>query len=152
MQPAPGLKRKFRCRKFWRATRWLLALLAAVFYALIGWLRMSEALRNWQYLRSIVLYPDPRYIAISGGGRGLLFIIAFLFLLLRTPAALVINRMAYVIYLGWMWMDRIWIGTREAFYTKLPSILFFSAITLLIPFVIIQNRDYRKEISHGTKT
>ena len=94
----------------------MLSLAAAAFIALACWLRLSEALRNFSYLRGIGLYPDPRYLAISGGMRGLLFTAAFVFILIRSTAAPLITRLICALYVGWLWSDRIWIGRREAFY------------------------------------
>jgi len=123
----------------------MLSLAAAAFFALTGWLRLSEALRNFSYLRGIGLYPDPRYLAISGGIRGLLFTAAFVFILVRSTAAPLITRLSCAIYTGWLWTDRIWIGRREAFHFYLTSTILFSVLTLLFAFVLIQPRDYRKE-------
>jgi hypothetical protein len=51
-------------------------------------------------------------------------------------------RIVCMLFLGWLWVDRIWLGTRESFYYQLTVNLLISAATLLIAFVLVRGRDY----------
>ena len=133
---------KLKRYKRWRKRRWILSLVSAAFIALTGWLRCSGALRNFNYLREIRLFPGPSYIAISGGVRGILFTVVFVLLLVRARYALLFTRSSATAYLLWMWVDRIFLGTREAFHFYLASTLLISAFMLFFAFVLIQPRDY----------
>jgi len=133
---------KLKRYKRWRKWRWVLSLVSAAFIALTGWLRLSGALRNFNYLREIRLFPGPTYIAISGGVRAFLFTAAFVLLFLRARSALFFTRSIAAAYLLWMWVDRIFLGTREAFRFYLASTLLISAFMLFFAFALLQPRDY----------
>jgi hypothetical protein len=135
---AAKLKR-YKRRRRWRR---IFSLAAAAFLALTGVLRLTGALQNFHYLKEIRLFPGPWYLISTGGARGLLFTTAFVMLLLRARAAPLFTRLTCTAYLLWMWVDRVYIGTREAFHFYLASALIISALTLIFAFVLVQPQDY----------
>ena len=142
MNTSSTVAAKLKRNKRWRKWRWILALASAAFLALTGWLRLSEALRNFNYLREIRLFPDPAYLVATGALRGLLFTITFALLLLHARIAPCFTRGSCITYLAWIWVDRVFFGTREAFLFFLASTLMISALTLFFAFALVQRRDY----------
>lgn len=151
MHTEPGAEPGDRQQK--RRSRWrrAAALVGAGLYALTGWLRLSEALRYHHYLQGIQLQPGPLYLAITGGMQGFLFTIVLLQILFRSATAPLVARISNLLYLTWMWADRIWIGTREAFYFYLTEAVRISILTLLFAFVLIQPGDYPKRKNQWVK-
>jgi hypothetical protein len=122
--------------------RRILAALCLAPYALLGWLRFSQGLAYRDYLTTLALWPGPQYIILSGLAIGVSFSLLMLALLLRTRFAPPLARIVCMLFLGWLWVDRIWLGTRESFYYQLTVNLLISAATLLIAFVLVRGRDY----------
>jgi len=60
----------------------LFILLAIV--SIVGWLRMAEAIKVYDYLIQLGLNPHPLYFIISGGLIGILFLIAIIARLIKT--------------------------------------------------------------------
>lgn len=124
--------------------RRVLAMLCLAPYALLGWLRLSQGLRYQSYLQSLGLWPGPRYIILSGLAIGAAFSLALLALLLRVRFAPPLARIICMLFLGWLWVDHIWLGTREAFHYQLAVNVLISLATLLVAFVLVRDRDYLK--------
>jgi hypothetical protein len=115
-------------------------------YAVIGWLRLFEALRYWDYLFELNIWPRPLYFAITGAALGAGFTLAWIFLLLKLRFNGFFNRILGGVFLLWFWTDRIWFSIREAFFNQLFIGLFITAITLIWIFLLIRKSDLpRKE-------
>ena len=52
--------------------------------SILGWLRMAETIKAYDYLIQLGLNPHPLYFVISGGLIGMLFLIAFITLINRS--------------------------------------------------------------------
>ncbi len=129
--------------------RRILAILCLAPYALLGWLRFSQGLAYREYLTELALWPGPQYIIFSGLAIGVSFSLLMLVLLLRARFVPLLARMLCMLFLGWLWADHIWLGTREAFYYQLVVNILISAATLLIAFVLVRGRDYQRFYSEG---
>ena len=117
------------------------------FYALIGWLRLYEAMNYWGYLVDLNIWPRPLYFAITGAALGTGFTLAWVFLLLKLKISGLFIRVLGGAFLLWFWTDRIWLSIREAFFNQLFTAFFITAITLNWMFLLIQKTDLpRKEI------
>ena len=81
------------------AWRRILLLCLLPIYALIGWLRLHEAINYWDYLIELNIWPRPLYFAITGGLLGLGFTLAWVFLLLKLKISARFNRILGVIFL-----------------------------------------------------
>ncbi len=122
--------------------RRVLAMLCLAPYALLGWLRFSQGLRYQTYLQALGLWPGARYVILSGLAVGAAFSLALLVLLLRARYAPPLARIVCMLFLGWLWVDHIWLGTREAFHYQLAVNGLISLATLLVAFVLVRDRDY----------
>ena len=129
--------------------RRILAILCLVPYALLGWLRFSQGLTYRDYFSELKIWPGPQYVIFSGLAIGIGFSLLMLVLLLRARFAPPLARIICMVFLGWLWVDHIWLGTREAFYYQLVVNLLISAVTLLIAFVLVRGRDYQRFYSEG---
>jgi phosphatidylserine synthase len=125
--------------------RRILAALCLAPYALLGWLRFSQGLAYRDYLSELKIWPGPQYVIFSGLAIGIGFSLLLLMLLLHVRIAPPLARMICMLFLGWLWVDHIWLGTREAFHYQLAVNALVSIVTLLIAFVLVRGRDYLKE-------
>ncbi len=128
--------------------RRILAILCLAPYAMLGWLRFSQGLTYRNYLSGLELWPGPLYIILSGLAIGLGFSLVLLILIYRAHFAAPFARMICMLFLGWLWIDHIWLGTREAFHYQLVVNTLISAATAIIAFVFVRDRDYQKEGNH----
>ena len=124
--------------------RRILAVLCLAPYALLGWLRFSQGLVYRDYLSELKIWPGPQYIIFSGLAIGIGFSLLIMVLLLRSRFAPPFTRIVCMLFLGWLWVDHIWLGTREAFHYQLAVNGLISAVTLLIAFVLVRSRDYHR--------
>ncbi len=131
-------KSRKKCRMYW-----LSAILLAV-YALVGWLRLQQTLAYWYYLLEIGLWPHPRYLAISGGLIGIGYSLALIFHLFRIKFTAKFIHTLGIFLIMWIWIDRIWIGIREAFVNLLPVTVLISACTISIDILLISKLEYRQ--------
>ena len=122
-------------------------------YSLIGWLRFAEALRYWDYLLELNIWPRPLYFAITGAIIGAGFALAWVFLLLKLKMSWVFNRILGWVFLLWFWIDRIWLSMREAFFNQLLIALLITAVTLAWMFLLTRKTDLpRKEATSEPQT
>jgi hypothetical protein len=118
-------------------------------YALIGWLRLAEALHNWDYLLDLNIWPRPLYFAISGALIGAGFTAVWAILLLKLRFSVRFSRFHGGIFLVWFWVDRIWLSLRDAFFNQLFVAFLITAITLIWMFLLTQKTDFqRKEVAN----
>ena len=117
-------------------------------YALLGWLRLVEALKNQEYLLALKVWPRPFYLIASGLVLGLGFSLALLLVAFRARFAPIYFRILAMIFLGWLWFDRAWLGTRAAFLNQFGFTILISIITLAITFLLIRNEDYFRKDNH----
>lgn len=126
----------------WRRTA---ALLMAIMYASMGWLRLYNGLRFRAYLLSLGVWPDPLYQAISGGLIGAAFTIAGLLTLIRHAQAVIFTRLAGLVFLAWLWADRVFLSDLPSFLNLLPASLLISLATLVWIFFIVRLEDLSKD-------
>ena len=124
--------------------RRILAVVCLAPYALLGWLRFSQGLAYRDYLSELKIWPGPQYVIFSGLAIGIGFSLLILVLLLRVRFAPPLARMLCMLFLGWLWTDHIWLGTREAFHYQLAVNVLVSLVTLLIAFVLVRGQDYQR--------
>jgi hypothetical protein len=124
--------------------RRILSMLCLAPYAQLGWLRFSQGLTYRGYLSELKIWPGPQYIIFSGLAIGATFSLLLLALLLRARFAPPLARIICMFFLGWLWVDHIWLGTREAFHYQLIVNILISTATVLIAFVLVREPDYRR--------
>jgi hypothetical protein len=122
-------------------------------YALIGWLRLAEALKYWEYLYELNIWPRPLYFAITGALIGAGFSLAWIFLLFKIKVGILFSRIFGWVFLVWFWVDRIWFSLREAFYNQLLIAFIITAITLTWIFLLSRiSVSHQKEDGLEPKT
>ena len=137
-QQAPARKGEDR----WRRTA---ALLMAIIYASTGWLRLYNGMRFRAYLTSLEVWPDPLYQAISGGLIGAVFTIAGFLTLIRHAQSAVFTRLAGLVFLAWLWADRVFLSDLPSFLNLLPVSVLISLATLVWMFFLIRLDNKTKE-------
>jgi hypothetical protein len=130
----PGNPRK---KAGWRG-RTALGLMAIL--AGFGWLRLYNAVRLYDYLSALNLWPSPLYLAISGAGMGLVFSAAGWLWVWRSPHAVRAVRVAGVLFLAWFWADRIWLSTPDRFLDLLAISLITSLAIVLLMTILVDNK------------
>ena len=126
-----------------RRIYWLSSFLLA-FYALVGWLRLQQALFFWYYLLELGLRPRPVYLAVSGGLIGVGYSLALIFHLFRfkfTPQFIRVLEISLII---WIWIDLIWIGVQETFINLLPVTILITACTISIDILLISKLEFKQ--------
>lgn len=123
-----------------------LSLLMAAVYALMGWLRLQQAVQFWTILKDLDIWPRPLYFAISGGAIGIGFTIAFLLMLGKKRFTCYYIRILSASFLIWFWIDRILYSTYSAFFMQLPISLLITASTILLAFILVRKNDFPKEM------
>ena len=107
-------------------------------YAILGWLRLHNALRLYAYLSSLGIWPGPLYLAISGGLVGLGFSAAGVLQITRVRWRAALARTVCAVFLVWLWTDRIWFSTPQRFLDMLPISIFISLVTILLMVILIR--------------
>jgi hypothetical protein len=136
-------------------SRWrrIISLCLLPWYALIGWMRLVEALRFWDYLLELNIWPRPLYFAVTGAAIGASFTLAWVFLLLKLKVSGFFSRVLGGVFLLWFWIDRIWFSMREAFFNQLFIAFVITAITLVWMFLLTRKTDLsRKEATSEPQT
>jgi len=126
----------------WRRTA---ALFMVIFYASMGWLRLYNGLRFRAYLASLGVWPDPLYQAISGGLIGAAFTVTGLLTLIRHPQAGSCTCLAGLVFLTWLWADRVFLSDLPSFLNLLPVSVLISLATLVWMFFLIRPNKKTKE-------
>ena len=126
----------------WRRTA---ALLMAIIYSSMGWLRFYNGLRFRAYLLSLGVWPDPLYQAISGGLIGVVFTVTGLLMLIRHAQAAIFTRLAGTVFLAWLWADRVFLSDLPSFLNLLPISVLISLATLFWMFFLIRPLEKIKE-------
>ena len=122
-------------------------------YALIGWMRLVEALRFWDYLLELNIWPRPLYFAVTGAAIGASFTLAWVFLLLKLKVSGFFSRVLGGVFLLWFWIDRIWFSMREAFFNQLLIAFLITTVTLAWTFFLTQKINLpRKEATSEPQT
>jgi hypothetical protein len=150
MEPNTDLseKKKIRTSRMagWRRA---LAVFGLFWYALLGWLRLYETLVYRDYLTKLNIWPRPAYILASGAVIGTTFTMAIILVLLKARFAPAYVRWLGGVFLAWLWFDHIWFSTPAAFFSQVLVLSLITGATLLIMFVLVKKRDYRREAIHG---
>ena len=115
-------------------------------YALLGWLRFYNAIRYQQYLLDLRIWPSPRYIMLSGLTIGVAFSLVLLSVLIRAGITPIVARIMSFLFLGWLWVDHVRLGTREAFPSQISVNILITIVTFILMFVLIRNKDYYREM------
>jgi hypothetical protein len=134
------IKKKKRARRRYWISAFLLML-----YALVGWLRLQQTLLYWYYFLGLGLWPHPLYLAVSGGVIGAGYSLALIFHLVRFKYTARYIRFLGILLVIWIWIDRIWIGMRDAFLFLLPITILITGCTIGLDLLLVRKIDYIKK-------
>jgi hypothetical protein len=123
----------------------ILSMTLVLVYALMGWLRYREIYMYWFYFLKLGIWPRPYYFLWSGVGIGAVFSLALVLMIFRASFVPLFVRIAGGLFLAWLWVDRIWLGRREAFFDQLGISILITLATLIIMFVLVRKVDYQKK-------
>ena len=134
------IKKRKRARRRYRISAFFLML-----YALIGWLRLQQTLLYWFYFLKLGLWPHPLYLAVSGGLLGIGYSLALIFHLSLLKYTARYIRFLGILLIIWIWIDRIWIGMRDAFISLLPATILITGCTIGLDLFLIRKIEYKKK-------
>ena len=134
------IKKKKRARRRYWISAFLLML-----YALVGWLRLQQTLLYWYYFLGLGLWPHPLYLAVSGGVIGAGYSLALIFHLVRFKYTARYIRFLGILLIIWIWIDRIWIGMRDAFLSLLPITILVTGCTIGLDLLLVGRIEYIKK-------
>ncbi len=133
-------KKKKRARRRYWISAFLLML-----YALVGWLRLQQTFLYWYYFLELSLWPHPLYLAVSGGAIGIGYSLALIFHLARFKYTARYIRFLGILLITWIWIDRIWIGMRNAFISLLPITIIITGCTIGLDLLLVRKIEYKKK-------
>ena len=118
--------------------RHLVAAFFLLTYALMGWLRLYNYIRFWDYMQELGIWPSPLYLALSGGLIGLAFSAALVVFGLGLKVHVQLVRLVGLVFLLWLWLDRILLSDRQTFIFLLPVTVTITLLTVFLMFVLIR--------------
>ncbi len=126
-------------RSFW------LKLLAAglLLISLTGWLRMQQALVDWQALVQIGLKPGPVYLAVSGALIGLGGLACLIGVWLRSKWGFGFTRGFVLVWQAWSWADRLWLARSDTALSNWPFALGATVLILGYVFAALAEEERR---------
>ena len=134
----PPMRRK---RSIWHK----LLLVGLVGLSLSGWLRLYQSISLWADLQAIGVQPGPLYLAVSGALIGLAGLAAALSLWLRTRRAAPVAGGVVAAWLGWNWIDKLWIASSPLALDNWPFALAASLLLLVYTFLVLRQEERLKD-------
>jgi len=117
---------------------WVVLILAS-----LGWLRLVEVIRRWEFLQSLTPSPPVLYLGITGLISGLLgvFLVWGLFLgRWWTPRLMLVSAFGYTAY---YWLDRLLIADSSAIVSRWPFALALTIAFLAYTFWVLSRPQTR---------
>ena len=105
--------------------------------ALLGWLRLFEVLRQWQFLQNLTPVPPVFYLAITGLVWGLCGTALLWGLFLGRVWAPRLMRVAGLFYTFYYWLDRLLVANPAYINTRWPFALALNITLLLFAFWVL---------------
>ncbi len=125
-----------------RRTFWT-GLLAAIFLvlAILGWIRVQQAIAYWALLVRMEAWPGPLYIALGGVVWGIAGLAAAWGVWRRTRWGAPVARAAGLLLPVTWWVDRIWFSPGAGPFTSWPFALGVTVVWLGFVFLIAARLD-----------
>lgn len=112
-----------------------LMLLALAALAVVNCLQWVQALQSAAWLKAFGYYPSPIYAVFEGFTFMLLFLACLASLWSRQPFAPTLGGISMAVYLGWSWINRLWVVSNpKPFSSQLLSMGVSLALVLLAEF------------------
>lgn len=112
-----------------------LMLLTLAVLAIVNCLLWVQALQSAAWLNAYAYYPSPIYPVFEGFFFMLLFLVCLVSLWTRQPFAPALGGISVAVYLGWGWINRLWVVSNpKPFSSQLLSMGVSLAVVLLAEF------------------
>ncbi len=105
--------------------------------ALLGWLRLYEVLRQWQYLRTLTPAPPVLYLALTGliwGSAGIALVWGMVLGRSWAPRLMRGSALTYTIY---YWCDRFWVADPAYINSRWPFALGLNIALMIFIFWVL---------------
>jgi hypothetical protein len=122
-----------------RRPGWLKLLTAVLFIlSLSGWLRLEQSLTRWDSLVEAGIKPGPLYLSITGAAIGLMTLVAGVAVWRRLRTAPRLAMLVLMVWVLWLWVDRLWIASSPTALSNGPFLLGASGIILAGTFYALR--------------
>jgi len=123
-----------------RRRPWWLKLIAfgLLILSLTGWLRLGQTIARWDSLLEAGIQPGPLYLAVSGFLIGLGALTGGVAVWRRSRSAPRLALLMLVVWVVWLWVDRLWIATSPTTLSNAPFLLGASIIILAGTFYALR--------------
>src|SRR5512145_3575796 len=98
--------------------------------SLTGWMRLGQSIARWDSLVEAGIQPGPLYLAATGFLIGLGALTAGLAIWRRSRSAPKLALLMLVVWVVWLWIDRLWIAASPTALSNAPFLLGASLIIL----------------------
>ncbi len=127
-----------------RRSFWLKLLAAGLLLILLsGWLRLQQAIADWQTLVQIGLKPGPVYLAVSGALIGVGGLGCLIGVWLRSKWGFGFTRGFVLVWQAWTWADRLWLAHSDTALSNWPFALGASIVILGYVFAALAEEERR---------
>lgn len=119
---------------------------------LTHFLRMSQAVAQWELLKSLPLSISPLYLALQGLIWGTAAVALSIGLWMGRPWARTWTFILVALYSLWYWIDLRWVKSREIFQTRWPflfGITILGAALVLLTLNLPASRAYFQRKDNG---
>lgn len=133
----------------WPVTVFCILVLLA---GLTHFLRMSQAVAQWDLLKSLPLSISPLYLALQGFIWGTAAVTLSIGLWMGRPWARTWTFILVTLYSLWFWIDLSWVKSREIFQTRWPFLLgttILGAALVLLILNLPASRAYFQRKDNG---
>jgi riboflavin transporter FmnP len=122
-----------RNRSFWLKV----LVFTFAFASIFGWLRLYQAIFDWQFLIDLQVRPAPIYFAIHGLTAGMLTLLTAITLWFGVKWAPWLGRGAAIFLAIWYWLDRILLSKSLTSRTDMPFAAIVTILLLVFVFIIL---------------
>jgi len=103
-----------------------------------GWLRVTQAVLNRDWIETLQLWPGPFYFLCSGIVWGALFLAALVLILFQIKGAGWFTIGVAIFTSGWRWLERILFLKSEPAQNSWPFEILLNLFLLLILFIMMK--------------
>ncbi|MDR3577584.1 MAG: hypothetical protein P4L50_27280 [Anaerolineaceae bacterium] len=102
--------------------------------SLFGWLRLQQAVFNWDFLVQLDIHPGPLYLAAGGTLWGVLGLTAAVSLWYRLSWSVMITEVTVLVFAASYWLDRLALSHSAGSQTNLYFAIGLTIIGLIYAF------------------
>ncbi len=106
--------------------------------SLFGWLRLQQAVLDWDFLIQLGVQPGPLYLALGGILWGVLGLTATVSLWYRLSWSVIFTKTAALVFAASYWIDRLALGRSAASQTNLYFAIGLTLISLIYTFGVLE--------------